>query len=61
MEERDYYLGRVTGATDEQRAWVEERPATGDTEAIAGRPVGANRAEGVGAGDDPVKQAGVDR
>jgi NADH-quinone oxidoreductase subunit I len=27
MEERDYYLGKVTGATDEQRAYVEARDA----------------------------------
>jgi NADH-quinone oxidoreductase subunit I len=30
MEERDYYQGKVTGATDDQRAYVDARDADGD-------------------------------
>src|SRR6476661_8137712 len=39
MEERDYYQGKVTGATDSQRAYVDARDAvTDDDDAYAGAP-----------------------
>jgi NADH-quinone oxidoreductase subunit I len=48
MEERDYYAGRVTGATDAQRDWVEEHHAAPDEQGLApsGEPV---------LGTDPVR------
>ena len=33
MEERDYYQGKVTSATDEQRRWVEQHAALADERA----------------------------
>lgn len=32
MEERDYYLGKVSGATESQKDWVQEHHATDDTQ-----------------------------
>jgi NADH-quinone oxidoreductase subunit I len=49
MEERDYYLGKVTRATPEQEAWVKEHHAQ-PSEGVAptGDPV-----EGVDVVEDP--------
>ena len=63
LEERDYYLGKVNEATDEQREWVTANTEAGGEapdDPNAGTEPGTGPGEGT-PGPDPLAGQGVDR
>jgi hypothetical protein len=57
MEERDYFLGKVSQATPAQQAWVDEHGV--DDPAAAGAPAGPHR---IAKREDGIRHGqGVDR